>query len=80
VLPRWQGRGIGSALVEAGLAAMREEWDGCVVLGDPAFYDRFGFRHDPRLVYPGPPAEYFQRIVFTGREPVGEVRYARAFG
>jgi putative acetyltransferase len=80
VLPRWQRRGIGSALVEAGLAVVREEWDGCVVLGDPAFYGRFGFRHDPRLVYPGPPPEYFQRIVFKGAEPVGEVRYAPAFG
>ncbi|HEY6817277.1 MAG TPA: N-acetyltransferase [Croceibacterium sp.] len=81
VLPRMQGRGIGSALVEEGLAYLRSDgWNGCVVLGNPAFYGRFGFRHDPRLVYPGPPPEYFQRIVFKGAEPVGEVSYAPVFG
>ena len=81
VLPRWQRRGVGCALVEEGLAGLRRmNWDGCVVLGDPAFYGRFGFRHDPRLVYPGPPPEYFQRIVLNGRKPQGEVSYSRAFG
>lgn len=81
VLSRWQGRGIGSALVEAGLAALRSAgWHGCVVLGDPAFYGRFGFRHDPGLSYPGPPPGYFQRMTFDGAAPRGEVRYAPAFG
>lgn len=81
VLPGWQRRGIGSALVEEGLADLRRAgWNGCVVLGEPAFYGRFGFRHDPRLVYPGPPPGYFQRIVLSGPEPHGEVSYARAFG
>ena len=80
VLPDWQGRGIGSALVERGLAELRGEWAGCVVLGDPAFYGRFGFEHDPRLVYPGAPPEYFQRIVFSGAAPGGEVTYSPAFG
>ena len=44
VLPTCQGWGIGSGLIRAGLAACREA--GCelvVVLGDPAFYSRFGF-------------------------------------
>jgi putative acetyltransferase len=81
VLPRWQRRGIGSALVEEGLAALRRlRWEGCVVLGDPTFYGRFGFEHDPDLVYPGPPAEYFQRIVFNGPAPKGVVSYNPAFG
>ena len=81
VLPRWQGQGIGSALIERALAALRlDDWRGCVVLGDPAFYARFGFRHDPRLVLPGPPPEYFQRVVFSGPEPAGVVSYAPVFG
>jgi putative acetyltransferase len=44
VAPSWQRRGIGSRLVESGLARLREE--GCpfvVVLGHPGFYPRFGF-------------------------------------
>ena len=39
-----QRRGIGSALVQAGLAACRAlEHDVVVVLGHPGFYPRFGF-------------------------------------
>ena len=41
-------RGIGARLVEAGLdRAKREGWQGVVVLGDPAYYGRFGFRPEP---------------------------------
>jgi predicted N-acetyltransferase YhbS len=81
VIPARQGDGIGSALIREGIARLGQLGArGCVVLGEPAFYGRFGFRHDPRLVYPGPPPEYFQRIVFNGAEPQGEVSYSRAFG
>lgn len=38
-------RGIGARLVRAGLdRAKREGWRAVVVLGDPAYYSRFGFR------------------------------------
>ncbi|MXO60772.1 GNAT family N-acetyltransferase [Altererythrobacter salegens] len=80
VLPKWRRQGIGGALVAHGLEAVRRDWDGCVVLGDPAFYGRFGFEHDPALVYPGPPPEFFQRIVFRGPAPQGTVTYPSAFG
>lgn len=53
---------------------------GCVVLGEPAYYGRFGFRHDPRLAFAGPPARYFQMLDFAGEPPAGLVRYAAAFG
>jgi putative acetyltransferase len=44
VLPTHQGRGIGSQLVQAGLRACAEHgWDLVFVLGDPAYYRRFGF-------------------------------------
>lgn len=45
VLPAQQRRGVGSALVRAGLARCRAT-DACavVVLGHPRFYPRFGFR------------------------------------
>ena len=44
VLPARQGRGIGSALVEAALAAARERHEIAVILlGSQEFYPRFGF-------------------------------------
>jgi len=44
VLPEWQRQGIGTRLVEAGLAALREQgWPFVVVLGHPGFYPRFAF-------------------------------------
>jgi putative acetyltransferase len=44
VLPDYQNQGIGSALVEAGLAACHERGDEIVaVLGHPNYYPRFGF-------------------------------------
>ena len=44
VQPLHQNKGIGSRLIRAGLEACREAGcDGVVVLGDPAFYSRFGF-------------------------------------
>lgn len=81
VIPTRQNTGIGSMLVEAGLEELRHRGArGCVLLGDPAYYGRFGFVHDPALTYPGPPAEYFQRLVLAGEAPSGIVTYAPAFG
>lgn len=81
VAPRRQREGIGAALIEQGLALLRERAaSGCVVLGDPAYYERFGFLRDPALVYPGPPPEYFQRLVIGTSGASGVVTYAPAFG
>ena len=45
VRPSHQRRGLGSELVRAGLDAARDEGArAVVVLGDPAYYSRFGFR------------------------------------
>ena len=45
VLPAWQRQGIGSALVRQGLARSRDMGHGIVVVvGDPGYYERFGFR------------------------------------
>lgn len=45
VVPSRRGQGIGMRLVLAALAAAREAGAGyVVVLGDPAYYRRFGFR------------------------------------
>jgi len=78
--PTCQRQGIGAALVVAGLEQLRAlSAAGCVVLGEPAYYGRFGFRPDPGLVYPGPPPEYFLAQAFAGPAPNGEVAYHAAF-
>jgi predicted N-acetyltransferase YhbS len=54
VLPYYQRRGIGAKLVTAALAELVCLGGiGCVVLGDPAYYGRFGLRHYPGLELPG---------------------------
>ncbi len=82
VLPAAQGKGAGTALVEAGLASLRaDRVQGCVVLGEPDYYRRFGFERDARLRYPGAPPEYFMAALLDGKMlPAGVVRYDDAFG
>ncbi len=80
VRPDRQGKGIGSALMRAALQQLRQQGAaGCVVLGDPAYYGRFGFKAHPGLELPDVPPEYFQALSFTGELPVGVVKYAAAF-
>ena len=80
VLPELQGRGIGSLLVEAGLARLREMGArGCVLLGEPAYYGRFGFTQREGLVLPGVPPEYFLALPFYEEDVRGEVAYHQAF-
>jgi predicted N-acetyltransferase YhbS len=44
VLPEEQGRGAGSALIRAGIEVARGlGWPLLFVLGNPAYYGRFGF-------------------------------------
>ena len=83
VLPERQGEGIGSALIRAGLSRARDEgWQAVFVLGEPAYYRRFGF--DPALAegfdcaYAGP---YLMALPLGGALPArtGQLRYAEAF-
>ncbi len=80
VVPALQGRGIGTRLMQAALDALRARGAaGCVVLGDPAYYGRFGFVADPALVLPDVPLVYFQVMPLNGTVPVGSVRCHPAF-
>lgn len=85
VAPDAQGQGVGAKLIRDGLALLQAtDAGGCVVLGDPAYYGRFGFEADLALLYPGVPPEYFQRLVFAddvacGPTPAGMVAYHPAF-
>jgi putative acetyltransferase len=80
VAPDLQGQGIGSQLMHAALADLRRLGAaGCVLLGDPAYYGRFGFAARPGLVLDGVPPEYFQALAFDGGYPAGSVQYHDAF-
>jgi putative acetyltransferase len=86
VLPELQGSGIGRALIEAGLDRLKEmRAAGCVLVGYPEFYKRFGFRPNPRLTYAGVPPEYFMALALGSEGdsavelPKGEVHFHPAF-
>jgi putative acetyltransferase len=80
VEPRKQRQGIGSALITAGLDRLRElKAAGCVLLGNPGYYRRFGFLSDPALTYRGEPNAYFQRLVLAGPPARGDASFHPAF-
>jgi putative acetyltransferase len=84
VIPGRQGRGIGSALIAEGLARCRGLGHRIViVVGHPAYYERFGFSGQKaralRSVYAG---EAFMALELTPGAldgVTGDVQYARAF-
>lgn len=80
VLPTWQGKGTGSAMIREGLRRMAALGaKGCVVLGDPGYYRRFGFEQDSALHFIGAPPEYFMRLRIADPMPAGKVTYHPAF-
>lgn len=80
VLTEHQGRGVGSRLMRETLQLLPEQGAaGCVLLGEPQFYSRFGFRADPNLILANVPPEYFQAISFGSSRPKGIVSYHEAF-
>jgi putative acetyltransferase len=80
VLPEKQGEGIGEMLMNRALKRLRSLGaEGCVLLGDPNYYKRFGFSPDERLILPDVPPEYFQVISFNDNVPQGNVTYHYAF-
>nr|WP_243323521.1 N-acetyltransferase [Geothrix sp. SG200] len=80
VLPSHQRQGIGASLIRAGLDGLRSLGaNGCLLVGDPAYYTRFGFRHVPSLGIHEVPPEYVMCLPFTGDVPSGLVTHHPAF-
>lgn len=78
--PYRQGEGIGGRLVEEGLQRLKALGAaGCVLLGDPGYYGRFGFAADPKLTLDGVPPEYFMRVAFSPVYGGGTVSYHPGF-
>lgn len=80
VAPEQQRSGIGSALVHEGLRQLQALGGrGCVVLGEPDYYRRFGFAPHAPLVLAGAPADHFLALAFRAEPPGGVVAYDAAF-
>ena len=85
VAPERQRSGVGAALIQAGLEqAGRESWGGVIVLGEPAYYERFGFSVEAAARFDSDyPSEYLMALELRKgalAKSGGVARYARAFG
>lgn len=86
VLPAYQRKGIGSALVEAGHQAARElGYTYAVVLGSDRYYPRFGYVPADTVGIQAPfdvPREYFMacKLTSTAAPISGVMQYAQEFG
>ena len=80
VLPDYQRRGIGKALIEEGLSLLKDMGgQGCALVGDPNYYKRFGFKNYPELIHEGIPQEFFLVLPFTEKIPKGIVMFHEGF-
>lgn len=80
VQPERQRLGIGQALVRAALRDLhRLGAAGCVLLGDPAYYQRFGFVSDADLTYRGVSSRYLQRLLLGSAPAAGDVSFHPSF-
>ena len=80
VAPQYQRRGIGSALVRAGLEELKQLGaQGCVLVGDPGFYDRFGFGSRPDLSMEGIPQEFVLSFSLRAIAASGKISHHNAF-
>lgn len=81
VLPDRQKRGIGSKLIRFGLDDLKKrDAKGCLLVGDPNYYSRFGFRTTKAMTYREGLEKYFQILSFGAEIPSGQVEFHESFG
>ncbi len=81
VHPLRQSQGIGGALIKSGLEAIKQLGaKGCVLVGNPDYYSRFGFRGDSGVTYMGLDLKFVQQLPFDGVLKSGEIKYSPGFG
>ena len=80
VLPEYHKKGIGKSLVNEGLSLLKElGGQGCALVGDPNYYNRFGFENYPELIHEGVPQEVFLAFPFAEKIPRGTVIFHEGF-
>jgi putative acetyltransferase len=83
VHPECQNQGIGSALIRDGLdRASKAGWSAVFVLGEPAYYQRFGFDIDAARGYTCPYSGDYFMMLRLDTKPVpktGRLIYPRPF-
>lgn len=80
VLPEYQQQGIGRALIETGLAQLREmNALGCILTGNPMYYQKFGFEVAVDNAPANEPAEFFMLKMLSSDVPDGRFSFHGAF-
>lgn len=80
VAPDYQKQGIGTKLVNQGISFLKDSGaKGVCLVGDPNFYERFGFTIPNGLKHEGVPLENFLVLSFCNRIPTGLVHFHQAF-
>jgi putative acetyltransferase len=83
VIPTRQRSGIGSALIKRAVDSARSKgWDAIFVLGDPNYYERFGFDREAAADFTSPySGHHFMVLRLSTSLPAttGELRHAPAF-
>ena len=80
VLPEYQRKGIGKALIQEGLLRLKDlDAKGCCLVGHPQYYRKFGFENVAGLIHEGVPQEAFFALSFDGHTPQGTVTFHDGF-
>jgi putative acetyltransferase len=80
VLPEYQRKGIGKALLQEGLSRLKDlNAQGCCLVGHPDYYGKFGFKNMSGLVHEGVRQEVFLALSFDGHAPQGAVTFHEGF-
>ena len=81
VKPKRQDSGIGTALVEAAHALLKDAGETLsIVLGEPSYYGRFGYAHERAAAFASDyQCEALQALAWGDAPMAGRLVYARAF-
>jgi putative acetyltransferase len=80
VHPDFQSRGVGSELIETTLSLPPISAASVFVLGDPAYYERFGFASVTSAICPYEPSnEHFRALRWTEADEPFTIGYSASF-